>query len=396
MKLVYQRIIYRIERKMKKQEIKRSFFNEIKEIVNSARSYSFKAVNYAMVQAYWNIGRLIVEEEQNGKNRAEYGTFLISELSVRLKNEFGSGFNKTNLAYMKQFYLAFPILHSLSGKSDSKQIIHAVSGESKSNIQATSIENSISKIKNFIINRNLKAELSWTHYRLLLKVENQEVRDFYIEEAIENNWSTRQLERQINSFYYQRLISSRDKHKLKNESNKSKDDINDEFVKDPYIFEFLELKKNTNYFEKDIETALIDKLQNFLLELGKGFAFVERQQRISADNDNFYIDLVFYNYILKCFVLIDLKAGKLTHQDIGQMDMYVRMYEDLKRTENDNPTIGIILCSEKNDTVIKYSVLKENKQLFASKYMLYMPSEKELKRELERERMLLNEEKNEK
>jgi predicted nuclease of restriction endonuclease-like (RecB) superfamily len=231
----------------------------------------------------------------------------------------------------------------------------------------------------------------------LLKVENKEARDFYIEEAIENNWSTRQLERQINSFYYQRLISSRDKHKLKVEAKKTKEEVlNDEFVKDPYILEFLELKKNTNYFEKDIEKALIDKLQDFLLELGKGFAFVERQQRISADNDNFYIDLVFYNYILKCFVLIDLKAGKLTHQDIGQMDMYVRMYEDLKRSENDNPTIGIILCSEKNDTVIKYSVLKENKQLFASKYMIYMPSEKELKKELEKERMLLNEEKKEK
>jgi predicted nuclease of restriction endonuclease-like (RecB) superfamily len=318
-------------------------------------------------------------------------------LSVRLKNEYGSGFNKTNLAYMKQFYLTFPILHALSGKSDSKQILHAVSGESKSNSIATSIESSISKIRNFIINKHLKPELSWTHYRFLLKVENKEARDFYIEEAIENNWSTRQLERQINSFYYQRLISSRDKHKLKVEAKKTKEEVlNDEFVKDPYILEFLELKKNTNYFEKDIEKALIDKLQDFLLELGKGFAFVERQQRISADNDNFYIDLVFYNYILKCFVLIDLKAGKLTHQDIGQMDMYVRMYEDLKRSENDNPTIGIILCSEKNDTVIKYSVLKENKQLFASKYMIYMPSEKELKKELEKERMLLNEEKKEK
>ncbi|OGU12050.1 MAG: hypothetical protein A2X61_04125 [Ignavibacteria bacterium GWB2_35_12] len=238
----------------------------------------------------------------------------------------------------------------------------------------------------FMINNDLRNELTWTHYRLLMRVENKKARDFYIKESIENNWSTRQLERQIQSFYYERLIASQDKLSVKRETKKTCKELQvEEFIKNPYVLEFLNIKPNTTYLEKEIETALIDKLQEFLLELGKGFAFVERQQRITTDNDNFFIDLVFYNYMLKCFVLIDLKVGKLTHQDIGQMDMYVRMYEDLRKDKDDNPTIGIILCSEKSETVVKYSVLKNSRQLFASKYMLYLPTEEELRTEMQKE-----------
>ncbi len=325
-----------------------SIYRRVREILETARSSAYRAVNFAMVQAYWHIGMEIVEGEQSGKQRAEYGAALIEELSKRLITEYGQGFNKTNLWYMKQFYLAFRNLHALRG------------------------------------------ELTWTHYRLLLKVEKEEVRQFYLHECIQNNWSTRQLERQINSFYYERILSSRDKKAVRKEIHKLEPSLKPEdIIKDPYVLEFLNVKENIRFLEKDLEKALIEKLQEFLLELGKGFSFAGRQQHISADGDNFYIDLVFYNYLLKCFVLIDLKIGKLTHQDIGQMDFYVRYYENKIRTETDNPTIGIILCSEKNETVVKYSVLNENKRLFASKYKLYLPTEKELKEELEREKRII-------
>lgn len=325
-----------------------SIYRRVREILETARSGAYRAVNFAIVQAYWHIGMEIVEGEQSGKQRAEYGATLIEELSKRLITEYGQGFNKTNLWYMKQFYLAFRNLHALRG------------------------------------------ELTWTHYRLLLKVEKEEVRQFYLNECIQNNWSTRQLERQINSFYYKRILSSRDKKAVRKEIHKLEPSLKPEdIIKDPYVLEFLNVKENIRFLEKDLEKALIEKLQEFLLELGKGFSFAGRQQRISADGDNFYIDLVFYNYLLKCFVLIDLKIGKLTHQDIGQMDFYVRYYENKIRTETDNPTIGIILCSEKNETVVKYSVLNENRRLFASKYKLYLPTEKELKEELEREKRMI-------
>lgn len=236
----------------------------------------------------------------------------------------------------------------------------------------------------------LRPELSWTHYRLLLKVSDTEAREFYVNEIIENNWSTRQLERQINSFYYKRILSSKNKKLVKKEAQKLTSPLEpSDIIKDPYVLEFLDLKENKTFLEKDLESELLDKLQEFLLELGKGFSFVARQQRISSETQHFYIDLVFYNYLLKCFVLIDLKVGKLTHQDIGQMDMYVRLYEDKIKPEGDNPTIGIILCSEKDETIVKYSVLEENRRLFASKYKLYLPTEEELKSELNKERELL-------
>lgn len=236
----------------------------------------------------------------------------------------------------------------------------------------------------------MSTELSWTHYRHLLKIENELAREWYITETIKENWSTRALERQINSFYYERLLSSQKKTPITKEAKeKTKDLLAQDILKDPYVLEFLDLKNIPSYTEKDFESALIDQLQNFLLELGSGFSFVARQKHFDLDGEHFYIDLVFYNFKLKCFVLIDLKRGKLTHQDIGQMDMYVRIFEDKMREKDDNPTIGLVLCSEKNEAVAKYSVLSENKQIFASKYKLYLPSEKELEEELLKENDLI-------
>ena len=323
---------------------------KIKSILEEARHNVYRHVNFVMVQAYWNIGREIVEEEQKGKQRAEYGATIIEELSQKLTVEYGQGFNKTNLWYMKQFYLAFKNLHALRG------------------------------------------ELSWTHYRLLLKVEREEIRQFYLNECIQSNWSTRQLERQINTLYYERLLASKNKLPVKREADARAKKLAvspEDQIKDPYVLEFLGLKEHPALKESELEHALIEKLQNFLLELGRGFSFVARQMRISTETQHFYIDLVFYNYLLKCFVIIDLKTTKLTHQDIGQMDMYVRMFEDKMKQPGDNPTIGIILCTEKDETVVKYSVLKDSKKLFASKYKLYLPSEKELRDEIEREKQIL-------
>lgn len=324
---------------------------KIKSILEEARHNVYRHVNFVMVQAYWNIGREIVEEEQKGKQRAEYGATIIEELSQKLTVEYGQGFNKTNLWYMKQFYLAFKNLHALRG------------------------------------------ELSWTHYRLLLKVEREEIRQFYLNECIQSNWSTRQLERQINTLYYERLLASKNKLPVKREADARAKELAvspEEQIKDPYVLEFLGLKENPSLKESHLEQALIGHLQKFLLELGRGFSFVARQMRISTETQHFYIDLVFYNYLLKCFVIIDLKTAKLTHQDIGQMDMYVRMFEDKMKQPGDNPTIGIILCTEKDATVVKYSVLKDSRKIFASKYKLYLPSEKELKDEIEREKHILS------
>jgi predicted nuclease of restriction endonuclease-like (RecB) superfamily len=326
-----------------------SLHSEAREIIESGRQATYRAVNTHMVKTYWELGQLIVEEEQQGQARADYGKHLIAELAKRLTTEFGKGFDKRNLFYMKQFYLSYPIVNAL------------------------------------------RSQLTWTHYRQLLKVPNPQARVFYEDEAIKGGWNTRALERQINAFYYERLLTSQDKKAIENEAVEkiaTLSNSNSDFIKNPYVLEFLNVKPGHQLYENELEQLLIDNLQTFLLELGNGFSFVARQKYVKADDEDFFIDLVFYNYILKCFVLIDLKIGKLTHQDIGQMDMYVRMYEDLHKTEGDNPTIGIILCSEKTEAVVKYSVLSESHQLFASKYLLYLPSEAELKTELERERML--------
>jgi len=328
-------------------EIDLNVYQGIRDTLVGARLRAYSAVNASMVQAYWEIGRQITEAQGD---RAEYGKQLLEFLAKRLTEEFGKGFSERNLQHMRQFYLAY-------------------------------------KIPNTVC-----SELSWSHYRLLMRVSNKERRNFYQREAVESGWSVRQLERQINSFYYERLLATQKSGKevVKNEIQKLEPKTKrDELLKDPYVLEFLEFPENKTYLEDELEQGLIDKLHDFLLELGKGFSFVARQKRISSDTDHFYIDLVFYNYILKCFVLIDLKTGKLSHKDIGQMDFYVRLFEDKVKQPDDNPTIGIILCAEKDDVIAKYSVLSDNENLFASKYMSYLPTEEELIREVTRERDLL-------
>lgn len=326
-----------------------AIYENIRNTLIEARNKAYSTVNFFMVEAYWSIGRYIAEAGET-ENRGKYGTGLLKYISENLTKEFGKGFNEGNLRNMRQFYLSFPIRNTLC------------------------------------------SELSWSHYRHLMRIKDEDRKKFYLTECADNNWSVRQLERQINSFYFERLLSSQDKDSVRNEITTLEEGISaKDIIKDPYVLEFLDLKQNNNLYERDLETALINNLQEFLLELGKGFSFIGRQRRITAEGEHFYVDLVFYNYMLKCFVLIDLKMGKLTHQDIGQMDFYVRYYEDKIKVHGDNPTIGIILSSERNDTIVKYSVLEDSKQLFASKYMLYIPTEEELKRELERERRLLEE-----
>jgi predicted nuclease of restriction endonuclease-like (RecB) superfamily len=333
------------------------FYQSVTDVLQAARSNAYRTVNFIMVEAYWSIGRMIVEEEQLGKERAEYGEQIIRLLSVCLKEEFGKGFTEANLWNFRKFFLTFP-----RSPADGQKLYA------------------------------LRRELTWTHYRMLMRVENSEARKWYTNEAADQNWSTRTLERQINSLYNERLLLSRDKSPVIEEMEEKTAPLvatPRDFIKDPYVLEFLGLQDNPGFREAELETAIIGKLQAFMLELGKGFAFVARQQRISTETKDFYVDLVFYNYILKCFVLIDLKSGELTHQDIGQMDMYVRLYEDTIKGTDDNPTVGIILCTEKDQTVVKYSVLNESSQLFASKYRLYLPSEEELRVEVEREREMV-------
>jgi len=328
-----------------------AIYQNIRTVLVTARQKVYSAVNTAMVEAYWEIGRQI---EQAVGNRAEYGKGLLQYISSKLSVEFGKGFTVRNLQTMRQFFNAFQNTHTLC------------------------------------------AQLSWSHYRLLIRIDDASMREFYLTECAECNWSVRQLERQINSFYYERLLATQKegKESVKNEINTLEPKTDPDYIlKDPYILEFLDLKENKNYHESELEQALIDNLQKFLLELGKGFSFVARQKRITLDGDHFYIDLVFYNYILKCFVLIDLKTSKLTHQDIGQIDFYVRYFDDQIKLPEDNPTLGIILCTEKNESMVKYSVLSDKDSLFASKYMLYLPTEEELKKELERERLLIESQK---
>jgi len=324
-------------------------FSSIRNLLVDARANVKKSINFVMVQTYWEIGKQI---ENSIGERAEYGKSLLKFLSEELTEEFGKGFNERSLRQMRQFYNTFPIRNAL------------------------------------------RSELSWTHYRRLIRIDNEERLAFYLKECAEQNWSIRQLERQINSFFYERLLKTPDdgKFEVSAEIQKLEPKIDPEYIlKDPYILEFLDLAENKNYHENDLEQALIDNLQKFLLELGKGFSFVDRQKRISADGEHFYLDLVFFNYILNCFVVIDLKTGKLTHQAVGQIDFYVRYYDDKIKMAEHNPTIGILLCADRNETIAKYSVLADNENLFASKYMLYLPTEEELKREIERERYLLEE-----
>lgn len=325
--------------------IENKLYRSVREVLITARATVQHSINFAMVEAYWSVGRLIIEDEQQGEKRAEYGKAVLNELSKRLTDEFGKGFDASNLRNMRMFYSAFPIRDAL------------------------------------------RHELSWTHYRSMLKVENEIARMWYMNETANEGWSSRQLDRQISVLYYDRILASKDKEDVKSEAISKLNEIKkEEFIKDPYILEFLGLSEISSFRESTLEQSLINNLQDFLLELGKGFCFVARQKRIEFEDEKFYIDLVFYNNILKCHVLIDLKIGKLTHQDIGQMDSYVRMFDAKHRIEGDNPTIGIVLCSEKNEAIVKYSILSDAKQIFASKYKLTLPTAEELQEELQRER----------
>ncbi|WP_376777578.1 YhcG family protein [Flavobacterium covae] len=325
-----------------------SYIQEIKQILSQARQKTYQAINTAMVEAYWNIGRKIVEEEQNGKERAQYGKEIIKTISIELTREFGKGFSERNIRNFRQFFIAFPEVE---------------------------------------IWQTLSAKLNWSHFQLVLKVADENARMYYLKEASENTWSVRTLDRNISTLYYYRLLSSNDKETIKGKSIPEKNNIHD-FIKNPSVLEFLNLSTSLSYTELELEKALIDNLQKFILELGKGFAFVERQQHIKTETADFYIDLVFYNYILKCFVIIELKTHTITHQDIGQLDMYVRMYDDLKKPKEDNPTIGILLCTETDKTIAKYSILNQNNQLFASKYLPFLPTEEQLQDEIERQKLI--------
>ena len=333
------------------QFIDDDFYSNVKELLEQARKRVYRNIQSEMVLTYWQIGKMIVDK-QGGESRANYGDGLIKELSTQMTKDFGKGYTSRNLWYMKQMYLVFPKVNAL------------------------------------------RAQLSWTHYKLLLSLEDENARNFYIKEAIDGNWSTRQLAREINTFSYQRYIASKGNHDVAEDTVKSEEEYNPlDIIKDPYILEFAGLKADSSFYEKDLEQALITHLNDFLLELGNGFAFVARQRRFDMDGRNFYVDLVLYNYKLKCFVLIDLKRGDLTHQDIGQMQMYVNYYTRELMEPGDNPPIGIILSADKSDMLVKYTLPLDNNQIYASKYMLYLPKEEELKTEMKKQLQLLEDNK---
>lgn len=326
----------------------------MREIIEGSRSSAYQAINLALVRRNWLLGRRIAEEELNGETRAEYGLEIIKKLSQKLTDEYGKGFTKTNLYNFYLFYKTFPeIFQTVSGKSQTL--------------------------------------LSWSHYQTLLRVKDDKARAWYAKEAAEQTWTVRTLQRNIDTQYYYRLLSSQNPEPVEQEmrqltSNYQQDKL--EYMKNPIVAEFLGLSSNIDMTETQLESAILSNLQKFLMELGKGYAFVARQQHIHTEKQDYYVDLVFYNYILKCFVLIDLKTGKITHQDVGQMDMYIRMYDELKRGEGDNPTLGIVLCSETDEDIARYSVMHGNEQLFASKYKLYLPSEEELRAEIEAQKAI--------
>lgn len=321
-----------------------SFIEDIRSIISRSRQDAIKAVDHQRVLMYWNLGKRIFDEEQEGKERADYGSQLINELSRELQPEFGSGFSSRNLNLFRQFYRAFPIVHAL------------------------------------------RAQLSWTHYRKLISIDSEDKRDFYIVESVKNNWSARQLERQVDSHLYERLLLSNDKENVLAVARKEKQPVEPkEIIKDPMVLEFLGLKREASYYEKDLEQALITHLQDFLLELGNGFAFIARQRRIHLEGDDFFVDLVLYNRLLQCFVIVEIKTHKLTHQDIGQLQMYVNYFDRVEKLPHENKTIGILLCAEKNNAVVKFSLPENNTRIVASKYELYLPSEEQLLQELEQE-----------
>ena len=342
-----------MEQVKKYEYLDETFYTSIKELLEQARKRIYRNINSEMVLTYWQIGKMIVEK-QGREDRAKYGDNLIKELSIKLTNDFGRGFDTTNLRNMRQFYLVFQ-------KRDT-----------------------------------VCSELSWSHYRLLMRLDDNNARQFYAKEAITGNLSVRQLEREINTFSYQRYLASHGNHDVVDDTAKrEKSDDPKDIIKDPYVLDFLGMKADSSFYEKDLESALITHLNEFLLELGNGFAFVARQKRFDMDGRNFYVDLVLYNYKLKCFVLIDLKRGDLTHQDIGQMQMYVNYYTRELMEPGDNPPIGIVLCADKSDALVRYTLPLDNKQIYASKYMLYLPKEEELQNEVNKQRELFMNKRNE-
>ena len=362
-----------------------ALFDRVASILEQARGNVVRVVNTQMVLAYWLIGREIVQELQGGEERAAYGKRVFEDLSHRLAVQYGKGFSVTNLKYFRLFYQAYPERLGIRHPTGDESEITSPAGmelalPSKSYLLGSQLPHGFSP------------QLTWSHYRALMRVDHIEARDFYEREAIEGGWSKAQLERQIHSFYYDRIIANRGKEGL---LPAGRERLAGEIVqpshllKSPMVLEFLGLPDSPDLHESKLEQAIIDNLQNFLLELGKGFCFVARQKHIRFGDDDFYIDLVFYNYVLKCFLLIDLKMGKLTHADVGQMDGYVRLYEDQFKIPGDNPTIGLLLCSDKGVAVAKYSILNESRQVFASKYLPNLPTEEELRLEIEKERRLI-------
>jgi predicted nuclease of restriction endonuclease-like (RecB) superfamily len=375
-----------------------TLYDRVRQILESARSTVSRSVNSTQVAANWLIGEQIVEEEQNGKFRAGYGKQVLQELSTKLQTEYGNGYAVDNLELFRRFYREYPALipdavRRISGVSEKSDALRRISRNTE---KASQVSNSIpfasvAEIGHAVRGQSWKTgqmhpSLSWTHYRRLLRVQKPEARAFYEIESIQNNWAARELERQICSLLYERLALSRDKKGLMRLATKGQEvQKPGDIFKDPVVIEFTGLPESPKLVETDLETALINNLQSFLLELGKGFAFVARQERLTLDGDHFYIDLVFYHTILKCYVIIDLKTGKLTHQDLGQLQLYVNYYDREKRTAGDNPTLGLILCADKNDAVVRYTLGDAQQKIFASKYKLFVPSVAELQAEIKRE-----------
>ena len=356
--------------------------NDLRSIVSKARSKAFAAVNYSLVERNWRIGQRIVEEEQHGASRAEYGKHVIEVASAALTEEFGKGFSKTNIRSYRKFYLLF----------SNKEIQQAVPAElEKQKQQALPvIFSTFIKEENQTTFPNINI-LPWTHYERLIRVEDRKAREWYAKEAFEQGWSYRTLNRNINTLYYERLLMSKDKQPVVDEmKNKTKAFQQDklEYIKTPVVLEFLGLPEDTSLAESKLESAIIDNLEKFLMEMGKGYALVARQQHIRTEENDYYIDLVFYNYLIKSFILVDLKVNRITYQDVGQMDMYLQMYDNMKKGSDDNPTIGIILCAETDSDVARYSTLSKNDQMFAAKYKLYLPDKEDLRREIERQKEL--------
>ena len=357
--------------------------NDLRSIVSKARSKAFAAVNYSLVERNWRIGQRIVEQEQNGASRAEYGKHVIEIASAALTEEFGKGFSETNIMNFKKFYLKFKEL----------TIPQTLSEEfKKQKHQTLSDESSLLPQKGQTQSAQFELRLlPWSHYERLIRVEDKKAREWYAKEAFEQGWSFRTLNRNINTLYYERLLMSKKKQPVVNEmQDKTKAYQQDklEYIKSPVVLEFLGLPEDTSLAESKLETAIINNLEKFLMEMGKGYALVARQQHIRTEENDYYIDLAFYNYLIKSFILVDLKVNRITYQDVGQMDMYLQMYDKMKKGPDDNPTIGIILCTETDSDVARYSTLAKNDQMFAAKYKLYLPDKEDLKREIERQKEL--------